>query len=264
MHELRIGCYPARGAMAPHLHETSSFTVVLEGSYEERIQGRSVEHRPGSMLFYPAGENHSQQFGREGSRKLIFTPNASWLGFLTETRVNLSQAPFVCATTITQFANRIVDEMRVEDPFAPMAIEGYLLELIATFGRILDAGSREQGIPTWLKQCREKLEDEPEVAITHEELALKAGRHPVHLAKAFRKAYGETIGECQRRLRLSKAQMLLRQNRPLADISLECGFSNQAHFSRSFKCTFGIAPSQYKAGLHSDIRKESSCRLNWC
>ena len=66
MYDLRLGTYTPGGTMAPHTHEESSFTIVLKGSYQERILGRSIEHRPGSMLFYPAGEQHSQQFGRHG------------------------------------------------------------------------------------------------------------------------------------------------------------------------------------------------------
>jgi AraC family transcriptional regulator len=249
MYELRIASYAAAGTMAPHRHETSSFIVVLAGSYQECIQGRSMEHRPGAMLFYPAGEEHSQQFGREGSRKLIFSPSDSWLDLLTEAKVDLAQAPSVSSSAIGLLANRVLHEIGAEDPFATMAIEGSILELIAAFGRTFDAHDRERGVPRWLKQCHDQLEAEPGAAITHEHLALKAGRHPVHLAKAFRKTYGETIGAYQRRLRLERAQVLLRKNEALADISLECGFSSQAHFSRSFKCMFGITPSQYRDSL---------------
>ena len=248
MQDLRLGTYTAGGTMAPHIHEESSFTIVLQGSCQERILGRSVEHRPGSMLFYPAGEKHSQQFGRNGSHKLIFRPSVSCLKLLTDEKVRLPQAPHVSSTSITWLANRVVKEMRKADSFSPMVIEGSLLELVATFGRMYGATNRREAIPTWLKQCRETLESHPEIGATHETLAFHAGRHPVHLAKAFRKAYGETIGEYQRRLRMSKAESLLRKrNVALADVALQCGFSNQSHFSRSFRCAFGITPSLYRA-----------------
>jgi AraC family transcriptional regulator len=149
---------------------------------------------------------------------------------------------------IRELANRVAKEMRDGDSFSPMVIEGSILELIATFGRMYEAGNRRDAIPDWLKQCREMLEFQPGVGATHEELALHFKKHPVHVAKAFRKAYGETIGECQRRVRLSKAESLLRKrNMALADIALQCGFSSQSHFSRCFKCAFGTTPSRYRA-----------------
>ena len=65
--------------------------------------------------------------------------------------------------------------------------------------------------------------------MTHQALAAHVHKHPVHVAKAFRKAYGETIGDCQRRFRLEKARHLLcKGGMPLAEVALECGFANQA------------------------------------
>ncbi len=248
MHDLRLGTYRAGGTMDPHAHEESSFTIVLKGSYQERILGRSLEHRPGSMLFYPAGEKHSQEFGRHGSHKLIFRPSASCLELLTDEKVCLAQAPHINALSIKGLATRVVKEMRTADSFSRMVIEGSLLELVATFGRRYGIESSREAIPTWLKSCREMLESHPEVGVTHEVLAFRVNKHPVHLAKAFRKAYGETIGECQRRIRLSKAESLLRKrNVALADVALQCGFANQSHFSRSFKCAFGTTPSLYRS-----------------
>ena len=248
MYALRLRSYTPGGTMAPHAHEESSFTIVLSGSYQERILGRSVEHRPGSMLFYPAGEKHSQRFGDHGSHKLIFRPSLSCLELLADEKVLLPQAPHVGSASIRRLATRVVKETRTADSFSRMVIEGSVLELVATFGRMYGVGNPREAIPRWLKECREMLESHPELGVTHEALAFRVGKHPVHLAKAFRKAYGETIGECQRRLRLSKAESLLRRrNVSLADIALECGFSNQAHFSRSFKCAFGTTPSVYRA-----------------
>ena len=248
MHDLRLGTYTAGGMMAPHAHEESSFTIVLEGSYQERILGRSVEHQPGSMLFYPAGETHSQHFGRNGSRKLIFRPSVSCLESLMDGKVCLSQAPHVASTLIRELAVRVVKEMRRGDPFSPMVIEGLVLELIGSFGREYEVRAPRMAIPNWLKQCRELLESHPELGATHEALALHVNRHPVHLAKAFRKAYGETIGDYQRRLRMNKVVSLLRERDiPLADVALRCGFSNQSHFSRSFRCAFGTTPALYRA-----------------
>ena len=52
------------------------------------------------MLFYPVGEVHSQRFSREGSRKVIFRPNASSLSFLADEHVQLAQAPHVASASI--------------------------------------------------------------------------------------------------------------------------------------------------------------------
>lgn len=248
MNDLRISTYAARGAMAPHSHENSSFTVVLSGSYQENIRGRSLEHKPGSMLFYPAGETHAQSFGPAGSRKLIFRPSAPCLEFLKEVRVPLAQAPFLAAASVRELARRVTLELQASDDFSSIVIEGTLLELVATFGRTYKVSSQREAIPGWLRECRAFLEEQPGTGVTHASLAILAGKHPVHLARAFRRAYGETIGDYQRRLRLDKAATLLREGRmPLSEVALECGFANQAHFSRSFKVAFATTPAHYRA-----------------
>ena len=249
MHDLRLRTYAAGTTMAPHFHEEDSFTIVLDGSYRENIRGRALEHTPGAMLFYPAGETHSQSFGPTGSRKLIFRPNTACLGFLKDEKVPLAQAPFLATATVRDLARRVERELQTADSFSSLVVDGTILELVATFGRRYVTNRQSEAVPAWLKQTRERLEEQPGTGETHESLAAHVNKHPVHLAKAFKKSYGETIGECQRRLRLNKAESLLRKrDMSLADVAMECGFANQAHLSRSFKCASGSTPARYRAG----------------
>ena len=233
--------------MAPHSHEVCSFTIVLDGEYRENIRGREMEHRSGAMLFYPAGEVHSQSFGPTGSRKLIFCPNITCLEFLEGVKVPLAQAPFLSNAPVRELARRVVQELLKPDSFSEMVLEGTLLELVGVFGRTCETGLRYEPIPRWLKECRTLLEQQSGAGMTHEMLAAHVNKHPVHVAKAFRKAFGETIGDCQRRLRLEKAESLLcKAGIPLAELALECGFASKGHFSRSFKAAFGMTPTCYR------------------
>jgi DNA-binding response OmpR family regulator len=55
--------------------------------------------------------------------------------------------------------------------------------------------------------------------------------------------------ELVRSMRLERAADLLRQNAgSIAEIAYQVGFSNQAHFTRSFHEHFGLPPSEYKKG----------------
>jgi hypothetical protein len=88
------------------------------------------------MVFYPAGEVHSQQFGSSGSSKLIFVPTAPSLEFLSDRGVILAQAPHVRSAAIAQLARRVVAEKRHDDIFSELTITSLPLELIAEFGRL--------------------------------------------------------------------------------------------------------------------------------
>jgi AraC family transcriptional regulator len=241
-----MSTYEANSRMRPHSHDESHFTVVLQGSYDEVIDGETARHRTGSMLFYPAGHPHSQRFHGTDSRGLMFTPPESCLELLAEQGFAADRASHLAGGSVSHIARRFLAETQHEDPFTHLTLSGLFLEIVGSFGRHRMSDARTA--PLWLLRVRDLLQEETSVLWTNEELARRSGRHPVHLAKAFRRHFGETIGEFQRGRRLEKAaRMLKRERMSLLDVTFECGFSSQAHFSRSFKNAFGVTPSEYRS-----------------
>ena len=70
-----------------------------------------------------------------------------------------------------------------------------------------------------------------------------------HLHRVFQ-ATGETVGDCIRRLRLAKCASDLRnpamRDLTVTEIAYRWGFSDSAHFSRTFRAEFGQAPRSYR------------------
>jgi AraC family transcriptional regulator len=100
----------------------------------------------------------------------------------------------------------------------------------------------------WLSDVEVRLREQfREKAPSLEELARAAGVHPVHLARSFRARTGSTVGEFVRRLRINWAMaQLLATDMPLAELSVEAGFSDQSHFTRLFRATLGETPARYR------------------
>ena len=67
------------------------------------------------------------------------------------------------------------------------------------------------------------------------------------LARQFRVMCGTSPYRYLLMRRLDFARQQLAQDRSLAEIALEAGFADQAHFSRMLKATFGITPARYRA-----------------
>ena len=244
---LRVTKYPACGTMAPHHHDEPSLIVVVGGSYLEHIQGSEVEHAAGHMLFYPAFATHSQRFSSGGARKIVFTPEASSLDYLQERGVSVDTARYVATPVVSQMAHRVLAEVQSDDAFTPLALKGILLELVAAFAR-MEQSDRPAAPPSWVRAARDYVRECAEQNPSLETIAARAGKHPVHLAKEFRRYFGTTIGAYQRQLRLQRAEaMLLRRNFDLTDIALACGFADQSHFCRSFKAAYGVTPSKFRS-----------------
>ncbi|HEY6138224.1 MAG TPA: AraC family transcriptional regulator [Thermoanaerobaculia bacterium] len=245
MLKLRIGDYPAGGTMAPHAHDDLSLSVVVSGGYEERIEGATAAHAPGHMLFYPAGAVHSQQFGAAGARTIIFTPPASSLDYLRDRGVPLHAPRYVAAAGIAHLAQRLFAELRTDDPFAAMAVEGLTLELVAAFVRTERAAASDAP-PAWLRAARDAVRESSDETLSLAELAAKSGRHPVHLAREFRRYFGTSVGAYRRHLRLERAEAMLRTSAEVTEVALACGFASHSHFCRAFKAAYGLTPSQFR------------------
>jgi len=73
-----------------------------------------------------------------------------------------------------------------------------------------------------------------------------------HLARAFRTAFGMSVGGYIRERRLQRAAALIRDsNSKLVDIAAAVGFCDQAHFSRAFKTRFGTTPAAFRNDVRS-------------
>jgi AraC family transcriptional regulator len=244
---LRVTDYPANGAMAPHSHEEPSLIVVAAGTYLERIDGTEAEQRRGSMLLYPAGAVHSQRFGPRGVCKIVFSPDASCLEYLREHNVALDRPRSLKLEGTTYLAERVIAESRRTDAFAPVALEGLAMELVAAFAR-WNESPRRRAAPGWIASVRDAVEDAATDAPSLAALGEMVGKHPVQVAREFRRQFGVSIGEFRRRRRLERAVELLQSRIPLTEIAFMCGFASQSHFCRAFKAAYGVTPSQRRRG----------------
>jgi AraC family transcriptional regulator len=245
---LHVSRYAPDSTMAPHQHDQSWLCLVIDGQYQERIHSREQDHRRGDLLYCPAHTTHAQRIGSSGSTKILWTPSRDSLDYLLDQNIVLAHAPSVRGSPDLQsLGARLWQELAIGDAFAPLAVDGLALELVAAFGRSLgsDGARRPAG---WLLQLRERLDEDAPGGLSLNHLAAEVGRHPVHVARTFREVFGCTIGGYARRARAEKAAALLRSTRrPLIDIALECGYGNASQFSRSFKAVFGVVPSAYRA-----------------
>jgi AraC family transcriptional regulator len=241
---IRLARYAALSEMASHFHELPSLSLIVSGLYEERVRGRVSEHGAGSLLFYPAFEPHSQSFRASGTCQILITPTPADLDFLSE-HVELGDAPYIRSDALRDLSARLLVEMRSADTFSQLVVHGLTLEALALFCRS-SARPRTNILP-WLREVKSFIDSNFVDTLTLDELARKVGRHPVHVSRAFQRAYGQTVGECIRAARVhSAARLLLSSTQPISEIASECGFCDQAHLSRAFKRVFNLTPTAYR------------------
>ncbi|MBW5449134.1 helix-turn-helix domain-containing protein [Cohnella sp. CFH 77786] len=84
--------------------------------------------------------------------------------------------------------------------------------------------------------------------LTLGELAARLNVSPYHLQRVYKRTTGSTPAERLLRTRLEAAMdMLVRDDRPVTDISGAVGFRSPSHFSYVFRKAVGCSPIDYRA-----------------
>ena len=233
--------YPRGLATPVHYHPHAYLCYVAEGALAERDPRGEVSYPAGTLHFHPAGHAHAVANPDCGFTSVSIIP----LGADSEP-LETVMSPRVSATPhASLIAARCRSELHVRDSASDLALEGLVLELVASLTRT--RAPRERRTPAWVLTVRALLHERFRESLPLAELAAHADVHPVHLVRAFRRHAGVTPADYQRRLRIESARHALATTRvPLATLALETGFSSQAHFTSLFRRLVGVTPAVWR------------------
>lgn len=224
-----------------HFHTRGLFGCVIDGSFTNAYR-HVTHHLPSSsVMFCPPGEMHAT-CSTCGARCLnVELEEVSTKSLL----VSLSPIMFQ-ETFMAGLVTNLYKEFRINDEASPLAMEGLVLEITACAMRY-HRPSRMQA-PPWLGRVQDILHEKFRDPLTVSWIAAEAGVHPVYLGSTYRRYCGCGIGDCIRKLRVSYASKeLATSDSSLGEIAQATGFSDQSHFSRTFKRLTGMTPAKYRS-----------------
>jgi AraC family transcriptional regulator len=207
------------------------------------FRAKTMNFGRGSAFTMPAGLWHGARFGPVGSTIVIIRPSSESTLLTDAFRrpVELRGRGF------NWLAWRLAGELRASDTAAPMAAEGFALEILAAATREAAIDRRVGRPPRWLGSAEEFLRARIGDPVGLSELATAVGVNAAHLARVFRARYGISVGEYSRRLRLDwAAAEIARDEKPIAEIATAAGFADQSHFTRLFRRHFGTTPARFR------------------
>lgn len=256
-------------------HERLELLMPLDGPLRERMGDLAVDLQPGDVLVVDHLKPH-QVVDVSG-----LDTRAVVLSFLQECVFTPGSPPADYAFLLP-FFRKVEGRPQILRAHSPRAGEAHtaiehLLECY--FER--PGVDREAGCKAWLlvllhvlmREFRDSALERVELLRRQEQVArLKplfdhvrghyADPIPLHGAaalcgmskavfgRAFKEASGMTLGRYLNHVRMTHAVESLEESRAsIAEIASRLGFSDQSHFDRRFRQTFGRTPSQHRASL---------------
>ncbi len=124
--------------------------------------------------------------------------------------------------------------------------------ILSAFHFILSRYGRQTPSDTSLKlrhppviRARDLLSRELDRKLSLEEVAQSVGLSRYHFLRTFKRETGLSPHQYRTLKRLETARALLGQGIPAVQVALETGFTDQSHFSNTFRRYFGTTPKQY-------------------
>lgn len=230
--------------MPAHEHPESHIVLCLGGAIEHHSSAGSYVATEKTVAYVPAFEAHSNAF-RGTVRTFQLTLNEASFGLGSdETNGRSLNQHHNCALLMQS----IYREFRSPDKYSNLMLHALTTELLVSIHRDQETHSGSKCQIPWLMQVRDLLHEELSESLQLDYLAAKVGVHPGHLTRAFRKHFGKSIGEYVRELRISRARHLLEtSDQSIGSIALTTGFTDQSHFTRTFKAQTGRTPLSYRS-----------------
>ena len=226
-----------RQTLHGHGHHDFHICIVQGGGFIERDGNGWQECGPGVARVSPAHAEHELLLDDSGLHCTIVELPAMSVRGLTQTLDHSRFLPSViCGDRVGRFGAHWANG----DQFAA---ECLALELAAY--SVLPVSSTTP--PRWVEDLRAELSSNSDRLYSLADAARRFDLHRSHVARTFRAWYGRSAGAHVRAHRAyAGADRLRTSQQPIADLALELGFVDQAHFTRVFRAHLGVSPGRYR------------------
>lgn len=145
---------------------------------------------------------------------------------------------------------RIMDSMRINDVMNSLQISSDLHRLYLVLCRsaadAADAESR-RAYSAMIDTVTDYIKDNYSKNITIDDMVRRAHLSKYHFIRIFKRVMGTTPYSYLTNYRINTAKRMLRlTDKPVAEIALDCGYTDTSNFISHFKKHVGMKPAQYR------------------
>jgi AraC family transcriptional regulator len=230
----------------PHVHDALHFSIVLSGQVAETVGAVTEYGAALSVVAKDPGVRHANAFGPDGARLARLTLPSATIGDLVGSPDTTPGWTWSHDPRVARPFLRLVRRAGGQSA-SFSATDPDLVDLLEAF--TARPGPAAAGIPpAWLRQVMAELREDWSPSLSVPLLALRAGVHPVYLARCVRRWFGTGLAEELRRQRLcSAAARLPSPGFTVSDVAHATGYSDESHLNRAFSEATGLTPGRFRA-----------------
>jgi len=228
-----------------HGHRGGHLVLVHEGEWIDEAGPRRRIVQREELLFQAGPVAHETRAAAGTKVTIAHLSHAALHAFcaLSGKRLHSLQARF---GDVEGIAERIRAELSRADEATTLVVHSLVLQLLVIGSRLEAAPSQRK--PAWLPPLVAHIHANLGQRLNIGLLAEIAGVSESHLSHSFPRHFGCSVSEYIRDCRLRAAARALRQtDDSIQQIAWRLGFSDQAHFARTFKAFYGVAPTEYRS-----------------
>lgn len=252
--------YPA------HRQDFLEFSYVVEGEGTETINGIVHRMQPGTFTFVLPYQIHEITTDA-GSTLLLYNcmfgldllaeqQHDAGLSHLFQAKNELSSYVFFLDEEFERMkmrAEELFTEYRSENTWKTVMLKIKLYELLIHFDRKrrqhspleanVNLNRKPRDITQIIHYIHSNYQDELRLAL----LAEQFGMSQSHLSESIKKTTGQTFLHLLHDIRIRHAcSLLVSTTRSVSDIAIEVGYGSYKTFTRIFRETKGVVPTQYR------------------
>lgn len=257
---------PKNVAVPRHFHEEIELLYCKSGSMRIDFLNASATITAGDVLFINERTPHETvttsdeniiallQFDiRPFLSERANCKNVHATAFLNERfhAFSLIRSYNPAARELTQYLNRITEELNEQKDAWRDYVKGYIMLTVAALSRsdlLFTAHSaHDAALLMRLEPVFSYIDDHFATPVTLEDMAESVHLNRSYLCRLFRQATGSTLSQYVNFVRIYEAEKLLSNTKKsITDICTQVGFSDTVYFDRVFRRMNGCAPTTYR------------------
>lgn len=243
-----------RHSFAPHSHDELMIGVMHAGVKSFRCGSARAYAAPGDLVVVNPGEMHTgeRERGRELAYAALYVPASALASMLARPRCD--------GSVVSKSVIGDPDLWHWFDQAQGLALAGHNTAgaeeaMICGISLLFERYGSDRlthvdaSCPKAVDRAIEFLQARACEDISLEDASRASGVGLFHLIRLFQKHLGLTPYSYLTQVRIAKSRQLLRLGEPVAQVALDVGFADQAHFTKRFKQFTGTTPALYARSM---------------